>query len=88
MDCDSHEDIINTIESIFSTSEHINLKEYWKYISTKKYLKNIIPHRHYDSKIKSYKLLEIAEENWTDDDILSWISGCTELPEYECMNEI
>ena len=84
MDCESWEDIKDLLESIIDNGEY-KFGKYMKYIDTSKKRKNIKPIKHYDSKNNGYKLIVIDDMN--DTEVIEWCKE-TNLPEYNCINEI
>jgi len=84
MSCENWEEIKNLLESIIDNGD-FKFGKYMKYIDVSKKRKNLIPMKHYDSKIKGYKLIIIDDMN--DTEISNWCKE-TNLTEYICFNEI
>mgnify|MGYP001340187435 CR=1 FL=1 len=84
MSCESWEGIKDLLEQIFDNGE-LKFKKYISCIDVKKKRKNLQTMKHYDSKIKGFRLIIIND--WNDTEIAKW---CKEksLPDFVCVNEI
>lgn len=84
MGCENWEEIKELLESIIDNGD-FKFGKYMKYIDVSKKRKNLKPIKHYDSKIRGYKLIVIDDMN--DAEIGEWCKE-TKLPDYICINEI
>lgn len=84
MSCETWEEIKEMLEGVINKN-NFKFRKYMKYIDVSRKRKNLKENKHYDSKNRGYRLIDI--DNMTDTEINEWCKE-NKLPNYICINEI